>query len=178
MRILLAIILITMSGHALSLDYALVENEKALITQSLIIEQQIFNQQSNVKFGNIELETSYQNLNDIELQSSITPTETLDNYSFLGQLTLHNSKQLSIKMTANFTERDEVTANVPVNNISAHIQNQQKSHHLGLIGSYALTSSWQLSGGVLQSVPTNASKAIDQNNTINSIALISTSYSF
>jgi len=178
MRILLAILLIAMSSSVLSLDYSVIDNDKALIAQSLLIEQQIFNQQNNVKFGSVELATTYQYLNNIDTNPSVVPVDALDNYSFIGELTLHNSSQLHIKMTANFSERDELTSDVPVNNISAHIQHQQKSNHLGLIGSYSLSASWQLSGGILQSVPTNSSELINQSDTINSIALISTSYSF
>ncbi len=94
-----------------------------------------------------------------------------ENFTFNNQLTLHHSEYFNLLVTANVTQTADSrlipAISLPIN---------ETSHQYGLIGKYSLTPEWQVSGGLMHSKP-SLIMGNEQNN-IDNVALIGTSYSF
>lgn len=115
-----------------------------------------------------------------------------NNFTFNNQLTLHKSDRFNILVTANITQTTGFEQSSPNSNPTLlnnkvippssefmptiHSSFNDTKHQYGLIGSYALTPKWHVSGGLIYAAP---SASIDKaQSNINNVALIGTSYSF
>tara|TARA_B110000467_G_C18282417_1_gene459425 strand:+ start:802 stop:1299 length:498 start_codon:yes stop_codon:yes gene_type:complete len=147
------------------------------------------------------LEYQVDSLKGVQLSSSDTIPElnislklhAFDkNFHFNNQLMIHHSERFNILVTANVSQSapfKQNTAYLDTSLLNSKIistKNDQMptiytsfnetKHQYGLIGSYAVTPKWHVSGGLIYSAP---SISIDQaQSSMNNVALIGTSYSF
>lgn len=102
-----------------------------------------------------------------------------DNFTFNNHLTLHHSENFNLQVTANVTQVAAFEQNLVIESRAiptSYLPINETSHQYGLIGSYSLSSKWQVSGGLIYSKP-SIIVSNEQSNT-NNVALIGTSYSF
>jgi hypothetical protein len=127
-----------------------------------------------------------------EFNISFKQNDLDKNFLFNNQLTLHKSARFNILVTANVSKSDAFEHNtaysgsdlvnskmIPTNNDlmpTIHSSSSETTHQYGLIGSYAVTSKWHVTGGLIYSTPSLSMDQVQSN--INNAALIGTSYSF
>ncbi len=115
----------------------------------------------------------------INIAITLQPQLFEDNFTFNNQLTLHHSEHFNLLITANITQTTTFEQSLAVDNRllpTANLPSNEISHQYGLIGSYALTPKWQVSGGLIYSKPSVFMR--NEQSNINNVALIGTSYSF
>ncbi len=178
MKLLIIFFLVSMPCLALSLEYQTSPADKPVILHSKNVELQVFQQRFNWEHGSIAVHTVYSNIDEVKNFSSDVQGRKQQSFYFQSQLTIHKSENLNIAMTANFTQKNSSHIGLPSNNASQnfHLIEDKKNNHYGLMGSYLVTPSWQVSGGFLYSIsPTENAYHTD---TEDNIALIGTTYSF
>ena len=115
----------------------------------------------------------------IEVGIELAPQLFDKNFTYNNQFTLHHSEHFNLLVTTHITQADMFEQNLITENTlspAVYLPLNETSHQYGLIGSYSLTSKWQVSGGLIYSKP-SLINANEQSNTDN-VALIGTSYSF
>ncbi len=176
MRLVIAILAVMHSFAAYSLEL----EDNAATVRNLSLTPVAATQTSQASFAKLAIDTSYTSNADIQ-QLLVAPLEiSNESFHFSGQLTIHKTDNFNIAMTANHNPE----LNNQSTSLSQHLNHkqlsieQQNTSHYGLVGSYLLTPSWQVSGGIVHSVPTTELNRAYQGENTNSIALIGTSYSF
>jgi len=147
MKVLLVIIAISLSYPVLSLEYQVEQNSQINETAAI----------------------------DIKLQQQLFE----DNFTFSNHFILHNSEKFNLSVTANISQITAFEQQLTSENKlmpTIYLPVNEASHQYGLIGSYSLSSKWQVSGGLIYSKP-SVIISNEQSNTDN-VALIGTSYSF
>ena len=176
MRLVIAILAVMHSFAAYSLEL----EDNAPTARSLSLTPAKATHKNQASFAKLAIDTSYTSNADIQ-QLLVTPLViSNDSFHFSGQLTIHKTDNFNIAMTANHNPE----LNSFDTSLSQHLNHkqlsieQQNTSHYGLVGSYLLTPSWQVSGGIVHSVPTTELNKTYQGENTNSIALIGTTYSF
>jgi hypothetical protein len=124
----------------------------------------------------------------ISIEAGLIQSNQLSNWSkyyFQGELTLHKHDKFNLLLMANIEQLRNLHSLYVVNNNNhtSLVKNLTRknetelNYSYGLIGSYSINSTWQLSGGIVHT------QALDEPNSntwhINSnMALIGTTYSF
>lgn len=176
MRLLIATLAVMHSFAVYSLEL----EDNAPTVREMSLTSSSATQNSQTKFAMLAIDTSYTNNAEIKNLLVAPLNISNDSFHFSGQLTIHKTDNFNIAMTAN--HNPELNShNTTLNNHLSHKQlsiEQQNTSHYGLVGSYLLTPSWQVSGGIVHSVPTTQLNKTYQGENTNSIALIGTTYSF
>ncbi|MGB0937165.1 MAG: hypothetical protein ACPGTQ_06890 [Colwellia sp.] len=127
-------------------------------------------------YVSVEFNASYSDM----LISNTAPVVNIQNndkaYYLQSKISLPSSSHFNIAMTASFNQQDEKQNSfqqIPLTNSFFIIEKHQSAHY-GLIGNYSFSSAWQVTGGVIHSLPVLESAEVEANN----LAIIGTTYNF
>jgi hypothetical protein len=168
---------------AFNSDLSVLENSS--ITKSVIVTpfightlKQIPQLKSSFEFNyiSVEFNASYSDLVISNTAPLVNIKSNTQAYYLQSKISLPSSEHFNIAMTASFNQQDEKQHSfqqIPLTN-SFYIIEKNQSAHYGLIGQYHLSSQWQISGGIVHSLPVLETATSEPNN----LAIFGTIYNF
>lgn len=176
MKFTLTILLISLSSPVYSLEYKESATQSSTAFSSPETTPLLFSPTANTTFASVGLHSLYSDTDKLLATRNQPIAGTQEEFHFFGQLTIHQSQSFNLAMTANFTidgASNHHTSLAPV-----PIKEVNQAGHYGLVGSYHITPSLHISGGLLHAVPSAMTINTAAEQPKSAIALIGASYSF
>jgi len=127
-------------------------------------------------YVSVEFNASYSDTVISNTAPVINIQDNIQAYYLQSKISIPSSDHFNIAMTASFNQLEEGYGSfqqIPLTKSFFIIENNQSAHY-GLIGNYLFTPSWEITGGIIHSLPLIQSTTTEANN----LAIIGTTYHF